>query len=143
MFAEISEQEFLSMASAPIQYIGIYKLNWIIDENLLDCEGTVIAFDDRKILVSSKKTGEDEFDFIYYDFLQEYESRKILSSAEEPICFVRKEEDSLQILRFQIGVRQILVVANDEKWVDVALSHCDINDEWIDFENDNLLNDSP
>ena len=143
MFTEISEQAFLSMASAPIQYIGIYELNWIMDDNLLDCEGIIIAFEDRKILISSKEIGEEDFDFAYYDFLQEYECRKILSSAQEPIRFVKKlnEENCSRSLRFQIGVRQIIVVAYDEKWVDVALSHWDINDEWIDFKNDNLLND--
>ena len=71
MFTEISEQAFLSMASAPIQYIGIYELNWIMDDNLLDCEGIIIAFEDRKILISSKEIGEEDFDFVYYDFLQE------------------------------------------------------------------------
>ena len=143
MFTEISESEFLSISNNPIEYIGIYELNWLMDDNLLDCEGIIVAFEDRKILISSKGISEENFKFVYYDFSQEYECRKILSSEQEPICFVKKLEEGNRhkILRFQIGVRQIIVVAYDEKWVDVALSHWDINDEWIDFENDNLLND--
>lgn len=143
MFTEISEQEFFSISSAPVQYIGIYELNWLMDDNLLDCEGIIIAYENRKILISSKEIGEDDFDFIYYDFPHEYECRKILSLPDEAICFVRKEEEKncSRILRFQIGVRPIIVVAYDEKWVDIALSHWDINDEWIEYENNNLLND--
>ena len=72
MFTEISEQEFLSLSNNPIQYIGIYELDWLMDENLLDCEGIIIAFENRKILISSKEIGEDDFDFIYYDFPQRY-----------------------------------------------------------------------
>lgn len=144
MFTEISEQEFLSLAVNPIVYIGIYELNWLMDDNLLDCEGIIIAFKDRKILISSKKIDEDDFDFIYYDFQQEYECRKILSSFEEPIHFIRKEseENSYRYLRFQIGNRPILVTAYEDEWIDVGLSHWDINDEWLEFENNHLLNDS-
>ena len=141
MLKEISEREFLSLVGEPILYIGIYELNWIMDDNLLDCEGVIIAFKNRKILISSKTIGEEEFDFIYYDFSQEYESRKIISSPQEPIRFVAKQEKHQRILRFQIGIRHIIVVAYYDKWIDVALTHWDINDEFVDFENDNLLND--
>ena len=143
MFTEISEQEFLSLSNNPIQYIGIYELNWLMDDNLLDCEGIIIAFENRKILISSKEIGEDDFDFIYYDFSQEYECRKIISSSEESICFVRKEEEEVasRTLRFQVGYRPILVMAYENKWLTVGLSHWDINGEWMEYENNNLLND--
>ena len=143
MFTEISEQEFLSLSNNPIQYIGIYELDWLMDDNLLDCEGIIIAFENRKILISSKEIGEDDFDFIYYDFPQKYDCRKILSSPDESICFVRKEkeEEASRTLRFQIGHRPILVIAYENKWLTVGLSHWDINDEWIEYENNNLLND--
>ena len=145
MFTKISEQEFLSMVNAPINYIGIYELNWIMDDNLLDCEGVIIAFEDRKILVSSKIIVDEKCDFVYYDFPEEYESRKILSSSEEPICFIKKLEPEVgsPTLRFQIGIRHILVVAYYEKWVDVALSHWDANDNFVEFDNNILLNDRP
>ena len=75
MFTEISEQEFLSLGNNPIQYVGIYELDWLMDDNLLDCEGIIIAFENRKILISSKEIGKDDFDFIYYDFPQSYYCR--------------------------------------------------------------------
>ena len=144
MFTKISEQEFLSMANRPINYIGIYELNWIMDDNLLDCDGIIVAFEDRKILVSSKMIVDEDCDFVYYDFPEEYECRKILSSAEEPLRFIKKKEnDSSPTLRFQIGIRHILVVAYYDKWVDVALSHWDANDNFVEFDNNTLLNDRP
>ena len=145
MFIEISEQEFLSFGNNPIVYIGIYELNWLMDDNLLDCAGIIVAFEKEKILITSKKLNEDDFDFVYYKFPEEYECRKILSSFEEPIHFIRKEseENCYRYLRFQIGNRPIFVTAYEDEWIDVGLSHWDINDEWIDFENDNLLNDRP
>ena len=93
MFTEISEREFLLKAGTPIKYIGIYELNWLMVEGLLDCDGIIVAFEKAKILISSKKLGEDDFDFVYYEFPQEYECRKILSSFEEPVCFIRKESE--------------------------------------------------
>ena len=144
MFTEISENEFFSIAYDPIQYIGIYELNWLMDDNLLDCNGIIVAFEKAKILMSSKKLGEDDFDFVYYEFPQEYECRKILSSFEEPIRFIRKESEKNRYrrLRFQIGNRPILVTAYEDEWIDVGLSHWNINDGWLEFENNHLLNDS-
>ena len=132
------------MCHKSIQYIGIYELNWLMDDNLLDYTGIIIVFDDRKILITSKKLRDEDFDFIYYDFNEDFAGRKIISSPQEPIRFIRKEEekDSYRTLRFQIGVRHIIVSAYEENWIDVGLSHWDINDEWIDYENDNLLNDT-
>ena len=104
----------------------------------------IVHLEKAKILISSKKLGEDDFDFVYYEFPQEYECRKILSSFEEPIHFIRKEseENSYRYLRFQIGNRPILVTAYEDKWIEVGLSHWNINDEWLDFDNNNLLNDA-
>ena len=144
MFIEISEQEFLSFGNNPIVYIGIYELNWLMDDNLLDCDGIIVAFEKEKILITSKKLNEDDFDFVYYKFPEEYECRKILSSFEEPIHFIRKEseENCYRYLRFQIGNRPILVTAYEDEWIEVGLSHWDINDEWLDFDDNNLLNDA-
>ena len=143
MFAEISEQEFLSFGNNPINYIGIYELDWLLDDNQLDCEGIIVAFDDRKILVTAKELAEDDFDFIYYDFPQDYDSRKIISSIDEPICFVRKEKEDgcSPELRFQIGNRPIIAIACEKEFLTIGISHWDINDEWLEFENNKLLND--
>lgn len=140
MFTEISEQEFLSLGNNPIQYVGIYELDWLMDDNLLDCEGIIVAFEDEKILISSKKTGEDKYDFVYYKFKDEYECKKIQSSPEEPVRFIRKEDDGFYYLRFHIGDRPILVTAYETEWITVGLSHWDLDGEWIEYENNNLLN---
>ncbi|MBO5355589.1 MAG: hypothetical protein J6B09_05950 [Clostridia bacterium] len=142
MFIEISEQDFLSISKEPIQYIGIYELDWLLDDNLLDCEGMIVAFESKKILITSKEVGDDEFDFIYYDFLQDYDCRKIISSSDEPLSFIRKEvENTSRKLRFQIGDRPIIAIAYEKEFLTVGISHWGLCDEWLEFENDHLLND--
>lgn len=143
MLNKISEQEFLLKKKEPIEYIGIYELDWLIDDNQLDCEGIIVAFSDKQYLIKSLSIGEDDYEFFYYEFSQAYECRKILSSDKEPICFVRKEEeeDSFRVLRFQIGNRPILATAEADGLLTIGVSHWDVNDEWLDFENNNLLND--
>ena len=143
MLNKISEQEFLLRKKEPIEYIGIYELDWLIDDNQLDCEGIIVAFSDKQYLIKSLSIGEDDYEFFYYEFSQAYECRKILSSDKEPIYFVRKEEeeDSFRVLRFQIGNRPILATAEADELLTIGVSHWDVNDEWLDFENNNLLND--
>ena len=142
-FKFVNEQEFLSRKGQPIQYIGVYELDWVLDDNLLDCEGVIVAFEDRKYLIFSKAVGEDDYEFFYFDFDEEYECRKILPSPEEPIFFIRKEEekDCFRILRFCIGMRPILVSAVADGLLQVGISHIDINGDWLEFNNSNLLND--
>ena len=143
MLNKISEQEFLLRKKEPIEYIGIYELDWLMDDNQLDCEGIIVAFSDKQYLIKSLSIGEDDYEFFYYEFSQAYECRKILSSDKEPIYFVRKEEeeDSFRVLRFQIGNRPILATAEADELLTIGVSHWDVNDEWLDFENNNLLND--
>ena len=143
MLNKISEQEFLLRKKEPIEYIGIYELDWLMDNNQLDCEGIIVAFSDKQYLIKSLSIGEDDYEFFYYEFSQAYECRKILSSDKEPIYFVRKEEeeDSFRVLRFQIGNRPILATAEADGLLTIGVSHWDVNNEWLDFENNNLLND--
>ena len=142
MFKSVPEEEFLNSKNQPINHIGIYELDWIIDDNLLVCEGMIVSFEDKRYLIKSFVRGNDDFEFLYYEFTKEYKCRKILSSPKEPICFIRKEdeEDSYPVLRFHIGDRPILATA-DEGFLSVGISHLDINDNWLEFENNNLLND--
>ena len=143
MLNEISEQEFLSMSNIPIKYIGIYELDWLMDDNLLDFVGVIVAFENRRFLITSKAIGEDDFEFLYYDFSQDYDCRKIISSPDEPIYFIRKEDekDTFRVLRFQIGNRPILVTADEDSFLTVGLSHWDINGEWLAFDNRYFFND--
>lgn len=142
MFNAICETKFLLRKNTPIKYIGIYELKCIFDDNELDCEGIIIAFKDKKYLIQSKAIAEDDYEFFYYEITQDYECRKIISSKNEVINFIRKEEeeDSFRVLRFQIGNRPILVTA-DDGLLTVGISHWDINEQWLEFENNNLLND--
>ena len=48
MFDPVSEQEFLARKHTPINHIGIYELDWILDYNQLDCEGIMVAFEDKQ-----------------------------------------------------------------------------------------------
>ena len=143
MLSKTLEQEFLLRKDEPIEYIGIYKLDWLIDDNQLDCEGIIVAFSDKLYLIKSLSIGEDDYEFFYYEFSQAYDCRKILSSDKEPIYFVRKEEeeDSFRVLRFQIGNRPILATAVADGLLTIGISHWDVIDKWLDFENNNLLND--
>ena len=143
MFKAVSEQEFLAKKGMLIEYIGIYELDWIIDDNQLDCEGIIVAYADKKYLILSQAINMDEADFFYYEFNEDYECRKILSIREEPLYFIRKEkkEKCHPILRFQIGERPILVTALEDDYMTIGISHWDINDEWLDYDNWNLLND--
>ena len=71
-----------------------------------------------------------------------YEFQNVLETYSA-ILEERKEEEekASRALRFQVGHRPILVIAYENKWLTVGLSHWDINDEWIEYENNNLLND--
>lgn len=143
MLNKISEQEFLRRKNKPIEYIGIYELDWLTDDNQLDCEGIIVSFTDKQYLIKSLPISEDDYGFCYYEIPQASNCRKILSSSDEPVYFVRKEEedDSFRMLRFQIGNRPILVTATDDGFLTVGISHWDTNGEWLDFENNTLLND--
>ncbi len=143
MFKTVNEQEFLVRTGSAIKYIGIYELDWLLDDNQLDCEGLIVVFEDKQYLIQSKAIGEDDFEFFYYEFNEDYECRKILSSPEEPISFIRKEkeETSYRALRFQIGERPIVAMAIEDGLMTIGISHWDINDDWLEFENNNLLND--
>ena len=143
LFKPIFEQEFISREYKPIKYIGIYELDWLLDDNQLDCEGIIVVFEDKQYLIKSKAIGIDNFDFFYYEFNEDYECRKILSSLEEPIYFIRKEneDDSYRTLRFKVGNRPILATAESDNLITIGISHLDVNDEWLEFDNNNLLND--
>ena len=139
MQKEILEQDFLALANTPISCIGIYELYWLIDDNLLDCQGIVVCFNDRQILIQSKAVGEDNYTFTYSTFSRDFQGRKILSSTAEPIIFIGK--DSPYQLRFQIGGRPLIVTAEYDDIVTVSLSHCGADGAWIAFKNNRLLND--
>ena len=143
MLKIICEKEFLSRTDMPIEYIGIYELDWLVDDNQLDCEGIIVAFKDKRYLITSKETSYDNYEFFYYEFEEEYDCRKIIPSSDEALYFVRyeNEEHSFRILRFKIGSRPILVTAFEDNLLIVGISHWGEDGTWLDFDNTNLLND--
>lgn len=142
MFKLVPEQEFLSRINLPIQYIGIYELDFVIDDNQLDCEGIIVAFGDKQYLIRSLAIGEDTFDFFYYEFTAEYTCRKILPAPEEPLFFISKEKEHHSILRFQIGNRPILATAFENGLLTIGISHWGIHGDWLAFENNHLLSNN-
>ncbi len=145
MLERISKIEFSKIANSHIQQIEISDLFWLMDDNLLDCEGIVVSFNDKKILIESKEIAEDQYEFIYYKYApsqREILAQKIVPTDDEKIVFIRieNEEGNYPRLRFQIGNRPILVTATDGEILMVGLSHLDTNDEWLDYENNILLN---
>lgn len=142
---EISEIEFLSVKDTVIDEIEIYNLDWILDDNLLDCEGIIIRTKNGTYFIKSQKIGEDDSEFLYYrGFPNDNDSdpRKILSGDREKIFFIGKEveEGASPLLRFKTGDRHILVTA-DCCGLTVGLSHWDAEGNWIEYDNTNLLND--
>ena len=141
----VDEEEFLARQNEPIQYIGIYELIWLLDDNLLDSEGIIVAFQDKKYLISSKlisqENQEEEFSFTYREFTESYEGRSILSSPEEPISFIQKESDGYPVLLFRLGKRFVAVTANNDGYIAVGMTHWNENGDWVDYENDIMLND--
>ena len=62
MLKIVLEEEFMNRKSQPINYIGIYELDWIIDDNQLDCKGIIVSFEDKQYLIKSFASGEDNFE---------------------------------------------------------------------------------
>ena len=50
MLKSVLEEEFMNRKSQPINYIGIYELDWIIDDNQLDCKGIIVSFENNNLL---------------------------------------------------------------------------------------------
>lgn len=44
-------------------------------------------------------------------------------------------------MRFQIGARPILATADDDGLLTIGISHWGVDDDELEFENNNLLND--
>ena len=138
----ISEQEFFLYKKLPIKYIGIYELYQLYDDNLLDCDGIIVAFEKQTYLIKCDKTHDNVYDLFYYEFNRNYKCRKIVSKPDNPISLICKEtEDGNPTLRFSIGPRHILVTFSDDKVITIGLSHWDQNGNWLDYDDNNLLND--
>ena len=140
---EIPQSEFLKRANEYVYQIEITDLNWLMDDNLLDCGGIVVSFDDAKILIESRKKSDDEYGFVYYEYSpcdREILDKKIVSTEDEKITFFGFDDENRKypVLRFLFGDRRLLITADDILMV--GLTHWGINGEWIEYENNIMLN---
>ena len=143
MLKEIPQSEFLKRANEYVHQIEIVDLNWLMDDNLLDCGGIVVSFDDAKILIESRKKSDDEYGFVYYEYSpcdREILDKKIVSTEDEKITFFGFDDENRKypVLRFLFGDRRLLITADDILMV--GLTHWGINGEWIEYENNIMLN---
>ena len=143
---EYPAEAFQKCCFGKIDYIAIAKWYHEYDDNLLDCDTIIIKVNDKLFEIGSCYSGQRNYDFSveeFSDFNTELWPRKIVSTPEEPIRFIRKETepDSFPVLRFEIGYRPLLVTANETN-LTVGLSHWDAEGNWVEFENNCLLNDA-
>lgn len=143
MLKQISEKEFLCRANSYVHQIEIDDSCWLLDDNLLDCAGIVVSFSDKKYFITGEEADDDFGQFIYYEYSDseiELFPKKIISTEEERILFINFQKDiGGPELRFHIGNRPILVTAKAD-CLAVGISHYDVDGEWLEFDNNVLLN---
>lgn len=144
---DLNEEPFVDyILKYPIHYMALSDNRMCYDDNLYDCSEILIYVGDIYFLVASQRVDYDKNDFYISRFnwvnTELDFNRKIISTKEEPIIFVRKETDNapFPVLRFQMGERPVLLTA-DDGCVTIGLSHLDVDDNWIEYDNNVLLND--
>ena len=98
----------------------------------------VAAFETAMFFIESQRCGDELFDFKLSSvtgYNKDNFTRWILPTEEESIKFTGKatEPGYNAVLRFQIGIRPILMTAS-EVFVMIGLSHWLSDDEWIDYD---------
>ena len=140
---EIPQSEFLKRANEYVHQIEIVDLNWLMDDNLLDCVGIVVSFEDAKILIESRKKAHNEYEFVYYEYCpcdREILDKKIVSTEDKKITFFGFDDENRKfpVLRFFLGDRRLLITA--DMILMVMLTNWNIDGEWIEYENNIMLN---
>ena len=114
-----------------------------MDDNLLDCVGIVVSFEDAKILIESRKKAHNEYEFVYYEYCpcdREILDKKIVSTEDKKITFFGFDDENRKfpVLRFFLGDRRLLITA--DMILMVMLTNWNIDGEWIEYENNIMLN---
>ena len=141
---DISEERFQRYKDRPIKYIDLSSDAHRYDDNLYECEGITIAIDDTFFGVESQRIGTDQFGFVFQEYSgcgKESWPLRVMPNAGERLSYIRKEEEEeySHVLRFQMGDRPILITA-DEDCLMVGLSHWDVNGNWLEYDNNILIN---
>lgn len=143
---EISYEAFEKIASAgPVHYIALCYDAVCYDEDLYDCVDLLIAVGDDFYKISTRELETDEADFTFSRCSEhdlEKFPRKILSTRQEPLVFIRREQEegAMPVLRFHLGDRPILLTA-DVGDIMIGLSSEGVNGEEVPIGNHILLND--
>ncbi len=134
------EEDFFACSKEPVHYLALSKDVFFYDENLYDVCELILAIGDSlfhiRCLPSIPESDEYEFQRILSYNKDQYPF-EIRSTDREALRFIRFEKD-LSILRFQKGERPLLVTASDGSLM-VGISHWDTEGNWLDFDNDRLL----
>lgn len=138
------EESFFKNCMNPIDCICVENGFIFYDSNLLDCWSIMIDMKNHKYKITVKYLHDNMFDFSFEecsDYNPEMWSRKIISTDKEPIRFVCKQYDEDDpLLYFKIGERPLLI-SIDEMMLRVGLSGHDENDNWVNYDNDEMFND--
>lgn len=138
-------ESFNKCCFGTIEYIAIRARYQLFDDNTLECESVIAKIDGKLFKIGSCYVGQGNYDFSFEklsNYNPEMWPRKIVSSKTNPIRFIRKETELNQfpVLRFAIGERPLLITA-DNIGLTVGLSHWDCDGNWLEYENNRLLND--
>ena len=135
---------FFNHADEPVHYIILDDHPWFSNTNLCDSDYVLVAIGDEVFKIGSQYVDgyEDGFTYERVTGLSATNHRRIISTETEQLRFIRfeQEPDCSPVLRFQLGERPLLITADGNELM-VGLSHWDVNDEWIDYDNIDLLND--
>ena len=140
---DTSEENFLKHTQEPIKFIALDNDGVCYDENVWGSIYLIVAFENALFRLESRRVGDDEYYFGYRRILSFNDSLypyRVISTEEEQIRFmgIENEENNIK-MRFGMGKRQILLtVAEDE--ITIGLVHRDIDDSWLEYDNDVLIN---
>lgn len=142
---DFPEETFYDIHNEPVKYIAIHRNYVYYDTNLLDCNSVMVGIGKNIYQIRNRYAGNGKYDFEFEElsnFNPEMWPRRIISTEDEPIKFVRKEDEdsNFAVLRFCIGERPLLITANDVDLM-VGISHYDENGDWIEFGKNTMLND--
>lgn len=129
----------------PIHFIALCYDAICYDVDLYDCVDLLVSIGEEFYRISTKQIDQDDADFVFhlcYEFDPEEFPRRILTTNEEPLRFIRREpeDDALPVLRFHLGERPILLTA-DIGEIMIGFSGEDVDGNQVIFDHEALLND--
>ena len=143
---EVQSNHFEEKAvEGPVHFIALCYDAVCYDTDLYDCVDLLVSIGEEYYRISTKQIGEDDADFVFHlcnGYDPDEFPRKIISTNEEPLRFIRREPEDgmLHVLRFQLGERPILLTA-DIGEIMIGFSGEDVDGNQVIFDHEVLLND--